>query len=83
MKKRNLLMALFLSLLTLPSMAGAVGEIRPKLVVGITVDQMRWDYLYRFYDEYVDGGFRRMLASAVCSVKAIPSRIARSTTSLR
>ncbi len=34
---------------------------RPKLVVGIAVDQMRWDYLYRFYDEYTEGGFLRML----------------------
>jgi len=34
---------------------------RPKLVVGIMVDQMRWDYLYRFYDRYGDGGFKRLL----------------------
>lgn len=34
---------------------------RPKLVVGIVVDQMRWDYLYRYYDRYTDGGFKRML----------------------
>jgi predicted AlkP superfamily pyrophosphatase or phosphodiesterase len=34
---------------------------RPKLVVGIVVDQMRWDYLYRYYDRYETGGFRRML----------------------
>ncbi len=34
---------------------------RPKLVVGIVVDQMRWDYLYRFYDRYSPDGFRRML----------------------
>lgn len=34
---------------------------RPKLVVGIAVDQMRWDYIYRFYDRYEDGGFKRML----------------------
>lgn len=35
---------------------------RPKLVVGITIDQMRWDYLYRFYDRYAaNGGFKRML----------------------
>jgi predicted AlkP superfamily pyrophosphatase or phosphodiesterase len=34
---------------------------RPKLVVGIMVDQMRWDYLYRFYDRYQSGGFKRML----------------------
>ena len=34
---------------------------RPKLVVGIMVDQMRWDYLYRFYERYGNGGFKRML----------------------
>lgn len=34
---------------------------RPKLVVGIVVDQMRWDYLYRFYDCYGSGGFKRLL----------------------
>lgn len=34
---------------------------RPKLVVGIVVDQMRWDYLYRYYDRYGEGGFRRLL----------------------
>lgn len=34
---------------------------RPKLVVGIVIDQMRWDYLYRYYDRYGDGGFKRLL----------------------
>jgi predicted AlkP superfamily pyrophosphatase or phosphodiesterase len=35
---------------------------RPKLVVGIVVDQMRWDFLYRFYPLYQeDGGFKRMI----------------------
>ncbi len=35
---------------------------RPRLVVGIVVDQMRWDYLYRYYDRYApDGGFKRLL----------------------
>jgi len=35
---------------------------KPKLVVGIIVDQMRWDYLYRFYDVYKpNGGFKRFL----------------------
>lgn len=34
---------------------------RPKLVVGIVVDQMRWDYLYRFNDRFVSDGFKRML----------------------
>jgi predicted AlkP superfamily pyrophosphatase or phosphodiesterase len=34
---------------------------RPKLVVGIVIDQMRWDYLYRFYDRYTEGGFKRLM----------------------
>jgi len=33
----------------------------PKLVVGIVVDQMRYDYLTRFWDDYGDGGFKRMV----------------------
>ncbi|MCW3465285.1 alkaline phosphatase PafA [Chitinophaga nivalis] len=34
---------------------------RPKLVVGIMVDQMRWDYLYRYYNRYGSTGFKRLL----------------------
>src|SRR5690606_4872286 len=37
------------------------GVKKPKLVVGIVVDQMRREYLDRFYDRFGDGGFRRML----------------------
>ena len=34
---------------------------QPKLVVGIVVDQMRYDYLTRFYSKYGEGGFKRMI----------------------
>ncbi|MFT4153807.1 alkaline phosphatase PafA [Parafilimonas sp.] len=35
---------------------------RPRLVVGIVVDQMRWDYLYKYYPLYSsNGGFKRLL----------------------
>ncbi|MET4140089.1 alkaline phosphatase PafA [Pedobacter sp. UYP1] len=34
---------------------------RPKLVIGLVVDQMRWDYLYRYYDRYSNGGFKRLI----------------------
>src|SRR5690625_5041340 len=34
---------------------------RPKIIVGVVVDQMRWDYLYRYMDRYQEGGFKRML----------------------
>lgn len=40
----------------------ATGVARPKLVVGIVVDQMRWDYLYRFNPVFkANGGFKRFL----------------------
>ncbi len=35
---------------------------RPKLVVGIVVDQMRYDYLTRFWDRYGDDGFKRLIS---------------------
>ena len=34
---------------------------RPKIVIGIVVDQMRWDYLYRYYNRYSTGGFKKLL----------------------
>ena len=34
---------------------------KPKLVVGLVIDQMRWDYLYRFNALYSEGGFKRLL----------------------
>lgn len=51
---------LFASLLCYASNAQTTTE-RPKLVVGIVVDQMRQEYLYRFYDKYGAGGFKRMM----------------------
>ncbi|MDP5168899.1 MAG: alkaline phosphatase family protein [Bacteroidia bacterium] len=38
---------------------------QPKLVVGIVVDQMRYDYLYRFYNFYEDDGFKRLMSSGM------------------
>jgi len=34
---------------------------RPKLVVGIVVDQMRMEYLYRFSDDFSTRGFKRLM----------------------
>ena len=34
----------------------------PKLVVGIVVDQMRYDYITRFWNRFEDGGFKRMIS---------------------
>ena len=34
---------------------------KPNLVVGIVVDQMRYDYIYRFWDDFGDDGFRKLI----------------------
>jgi predicted AlkP superfamily pyrophosphatase or phosphodiesterase len=34
---------------------------KPKLVVGLIIDQMRWDYLYRYNNLYTANGFKRLL----------------------
>ncbi len=34
---------------------------RPKLVVGIVVDQMKMEYLYRFQNDFSSNGFKRLL----------------------
>lgn len=38
-----------------------VVKTSPKLVVGIVVDQMRYDYLTRFWNQYDEGGFKRLV----------------------
>jgi predicted AlkP superfamily pyrophosphatase or phosphodiesterase len=45
-----------------PVLKPVVVPAKPKLVIGIMIDQMRWDYLYRFYDRYAaNGGFKRLM----------------------
>ena len=34
---------------------------KPKLVIAIVVDQMRYDYVYRFWNQFEDDGFKRLV----------------------
>jgi predicted AlkP superfamily pyrophosphatase or phosphodiesterase len=36
---------------------------RPKLMIGLVVDQMRWDFLYRYPEKYGKDGFNRILSN--------------------
>jgi predicted AlkP superfamily pyrophosphatase or phosphodiesterase len=36
-------------------------SLQPRLVVGIVIDEMRFDYLYRYYPQYSEKGFKRLL----------------------
>lgn len=48
-------------LLFLPSIIFSQQMDKPKLIIGITVDQMRAEYLYRFQNNYTETGFKRLL----------------------
>ena len=40
----------------------AIAQVeQPKLVVGIVVDQMRFDYINRYLNDYGDDGFKRLI----------------------
>ncbi|MGJ1366479.1 alkaline phosphatase PafA [Sphingobacterium spiritivorum] len=60
MKLKKVLILATVGILGLTAQAQNQPE-RPKLVVGLMVDQMRWDYLYRFADRYGKGGLKRLL----------------------
>lgn len=38
-----------------------VEATKPKLIVGLVVDQMRNDYVYRYWNRYGTGGFKRLI----------------------
>lgn len=73
MNKLLLSFALVLSASISQGQAGNSSVSKPRLVVGIMVDQMRWDYLYRYYDRYGANGFRRLMREgASCENTMIP-----------
>ncbi len=38
-----------------------ISELKqPKLVIGIVVDQMRHDYIYRYWNKFGNGGFKKI-----------------------
>ncbi|MCU7497861.1 MAG: alkaline phosphatase PafA [Bacteroidota bacterium] len=60
MSKTKLFFPLVVLLLALSSELFPQQLQRPKLVVGIVIDQMRYDYLYRFEPYYGKDGFNRL-----------------------
>lgn len=59
---KKLLLALCALMISLNAVCQINTKVdRPKLVVGIIVDQMRYDYLPRFYHRYDEGGFKRLM----------------------
>ena len=70
---------IFLSLLLIMSLSAfsqnqttSSAPTKPKLVIGIVVDQMRWDYLHRYADKYGETGFKRLQKGYNCENTHIP-----------
>ena len=61
MKKLFLFLLLCTFVLTFTTCCTKERKMQPRLIVGIVVDQMRYDYLYRYYDQYGQNGFKRLL----------------------
>ena len=74
---KKLLLLLLVVCGTMQAWAGSEMNERPKLVVGIMVDQMRWDYLSRYYDQFSEGGFKRLLGEGYscdnCLINYLPT----------
>lgn len=75
---KHFFISLLVCLLTAASITAQTAFTeRPKLVVGVVVDQMRWDYLSRYYDQFSDGGFRRLLDQGYscnnCLINYVPT----------
>jgi predicted AlkP superfamily pyrophosphatase or phosphodiesterase len=60
MRSFPLLTLLFLCAVT-TTQAQKNAPSKPKIVIGIVVDQMRYDFLYRYQSHYGTGGFNRLL----------------------
>ncbi|MFZ1784262.1 MAG: alkaline phosphatase PafA [Ferruginibacter sp.] len=51
--------------------AGFSQAAKPKLVVGLVIDQMRWDYLYKYNALYGSTGFNRLLSQGFSNENAM------------
>lgn len=75
MKKRNLIVFILLlsSLLVFPQNPDLNSKDKPKIVIGIIVDQMSMEYLYRYWDKFENNGFKRLVKEgAICKNAQIP-----------
>ena len=61
--KNKVLATLLVSLLVVPLVQSC--DHAPRLVVGITVDQLRTDYLVALQNLFVEKGFKRLMAQGV------------------
>lgn len=54
-----------------------IPNARPQLIIGIVIDQMRYDYIYRYWDKFGKKGFRRLIEEGFsfenCNFNYVPT----------
>lgn len=62
MKKIIALLLITNTIIAQTKPAASIAELKqPKLVIGIVVDQMRQDYIYRYWSKFGNGGFKKII----------------------
>ena len=61
MKNLNFIIILFLVILSGQLLATNPDQPKPRLIVGIVVDQMRYDYITRYWNHYGDDGIKKLV----------------------
>lgn len=56
---KSIISILFLCLISLNLLSQ--NSAKPKLIVGIVIDQMCYEYLYRYQDKFSENGFRKIM----------------------
>ena len=86
MKRKLLLILALTTCISAQLLAHTDFNERPKLVVGIAVDQMRWDYLSRYYDQFREDGLKRLIKKGYscdnCLINYLPTITAIGHTSI-
>lgn len=76
MKKNTFFFTLTLTL----TFSFAFSQSNPRLVVGIVVDQMRYDYIERYWNKFGEGGFKKLVNGGAlfsnCNYNYVPTETA-------
>lgn len=52
---------LFISILSFSQKRKDIPPEKPKLIIQLIVEDMRYDYLYRYYENFSEGGFKKLI----------------------
>ena len=67
----RLISSVIFSLVALSALSQTVASGKPTLIVGITIDQLRSDYIQLLQSHFGENGFKRLLRDGICIENAV------------